>query len=253
MADKVEGIHDKLNGDLDVKVAEIHQLMLSMATMERSPKLTPSDSSTMPSVPNTSLATASSSMSPIPKPARSGSGSYRHPFTPEMTPEMVGSEFSPQSSRAISPGVSPGMSPGNISMNDFDPRRGSDMMPINEHYRLPSYYNEPPPEYKVDRRSVTSDLRARLNSEPNQNLSVDTARSPSLGALGIQSLTPVTLPPPILSPDQDMHDMRPRNASVTDVPAVDPPLEPVRAFSTISEQDMFERRLFGDAATLCDA
>ena len=253
MADKVEGIHTKLNGDLDVKVAEIHQLMLSMATIERSPNLTPSDSSTMPPGPTTSLAVASSSASPSPKPVRSGSGNYKHPFTPEMTPEMVGSEFSPQSSRALSPGESPGMSPGTISMNEFDPRRGSDMMHISEHYRLPSYYNEPPPEYKVDRRSVTSDLSARLNLDPNQNLSVNAGRSPSLGALGIQSLTPVTLPPPILSPEQDMQDMRPRNASVTDVPAADPPLEPVRAFSTISQQDMFERRLFGDAATLCDA
>lgn len=31
MADKVSGIHDKLNGDLDVKIAEIHELMRNIA------------------------------------------------------------------------------------------------------------------------------------------------------------------------------------------------------------------------------
>ncbi len=247
MADKVEGIHDKLNGDLDVRVAEIHQLMLSMATMDRSPRLTPQDSSSMLPVPNTtSSAEASSTASPKVKPARSESDTYRHPFTPEMTPEMVGSEFSPQSS-------SRAMSPGNISVNDFDPRRGSDMMPANDQYRLPSYYNEPPPEYKVDRRSVISDLGTRLNIDQSQNLLVDTERSPSLGSLGIQSLSPVTLPPPILSPEQEIEEMRPRNASVIEIPVTEIPTEPVRAFSTISQQDLFERRLFGDAATLCEA
>ena len=247
MADKVEGIHEKLNGDLDVKVAEIHQLMLSMATMDRSPRLIPQDSSSVLPEPNlTSSAEASSAASPKVKPAHSEFDTYRHPFTPEMTPEMVGSEFSPQSS-------SQAMSPGNTSVNDFGPGRGSDIMPANDQYRLPSYYNEPPPEYKVDRRSVISDLATRFNVDQPQNPSVDTERSPSLGVLGIQSLSPVTLPPPILSPEQEFEDMRPRDASVIETPAADIPTEPVRAFSTISQQDLFERRLFGDAATLCDA
>ncbi len=247
MADKVEGIHDKLNGDLDVKVAEIHQLMLSMATMDRSPRLSPRDSTL---VPMATSAEASSAASPTIKPGHHESATYKHPFTPDMTPEMVGSEFSPPSSRALSVN---NMSPGNISINTFDTRLGSDIMPANDHYRLPSYYNEPPPEYKLDRRSVTSDLSTRLNAEPTPNPSVETARSPSLGALGIQSLSPVTLPSPILSPEQETQDMQPRNASLAVTPPAEQTTDLMRAFSTMSQQDIFERRLFGDAATLCEA
>ena len=245
MADNVEGIHDKLNGDLDAKVAEINQLMLSMAATDRSPKLSPLESSTTTTVPTITSMEAASVASTKPKPSRSESDTYSHPFTPEMTPEMVGSDFSPQSSRALSP--------GNISVNGFDVRRSSDIIPVNDQYRLPSYYNEPPPEYKSDRRSVVSDLSRRLNVESTQTLSVDTARSPSLGSLGIQSLSPVMLPPPILTPEQDTQDMRPTNVSLADTPAAAPSKENVRAVSTVSQQDMFERRLFGDAATLCDA
>lgn len=250
MADKVEGIHDKLNGDLDVKVAEIHQLMLSMATMDRSPKLGPVDSTLMHPVAWTTSAEASSTSSPSIKPGRGDSATYKHPLTPDMTPEMVGSEFSPLSSRALSLG---NVSPGNTSVNEFDNRRGSDIIPVNDHYRLPSYYNEPPPEYKRDRRSVISDLSTRLSTEPIQNRSVGTARSPSLGALGIQSLSPVTLPPPILSPEQEVQDMRPRNANVAITAPAGQQTELSRAFSTLSQQDMFERRLYEDAATLCEA
>ncbi len=249
MADKVEGIHDKFNGDLDVKVAEIHQLMLSMATINRSPRLGPVDSNIMPPVPWSTSAEASSTASPSIKAGRGDFNTYKHPFTPAVTPEIVGSELSPQSSRALSLGR---MSPGNISVNNFDNRPGSDGIPVNDHYRLPSYYNEPPPEYKRDRRTVISDLSTRLSTEPIQNLSGPTARSPSLGALGIQPLSPVTLPPPIIAPEQEVQGMQPRNGSLAITPPAQHQSELARALSTLSQQEMFERRLFGDAATLCE-
>ena len=245
MADKVEGIHDKLNGDLDVKVAEIHQLMLSMATnMDRSPRLDPIDSTLAPTVPRTESGVASSAVSPMTQTRSSDTHTYQHPFTPEMTPEMVGSEFSSQSPQALSP--------GNLSVNGFDTRRASDIIPVQDQYRLPSYYNEPPPEYKLDRRSVTLNLNVRSKTNNTPSLTADSARSSSLGSLRISSLSPVTLPPPILSPEHNNQDMRPRNASLADKQVVDP-ADPSRAISTISQQHMFERRLFGDAATLCDA
>lgn len=249
MADKVEGIHDKFNGDLDVKVAEIHQLMLSMATMNRSPRLGPADSTIMHPVPWGTSAEASSTASPSIKAGRGDFDTYKHPFTPAASPEIVGSELSPQSPRALSLAK---MSPGNISMNNFDNRPGSDGLQVNDHYRLPSYYNEPPPEYKRDRRTIISDGSTRQSTELIQNLPGQTARSPSLGALGIQSLSPVTLPPPIISPEHEVQGMRPRSGSLAITAPAQRQSELARALSTLSQQEMFERRLFGDAATLCE-
>lgn len=100
MADRVAGIHDKFNGDLDVKIAEIHDLIQSMSTIDDSPHLRhPSkDRSASPGEfwshglrkrnPNTdSISTYSSSLVDVDK--------YDFPQTPGRTPELPGTKVSP--------------------------------------------------------------------------------------------------------------------------------------------------------------
>lgn len=96
MADRVAGIHGKFNGDLDVKIAEIHDLMQNMSTIDDSPPLwhTSKDRSTSPGEfwshglkkrnPTTdSISTYDSSIVDVDK--------YDFPLTPGRASELPGS------------------------------------------------------------------------------------------------------------------------------------------------------------------
>ena len=105
MADRVAGIHDKFNGDLDVKIAEIHDLMQTMSATDDSATLwsTSKDSPASPgefwshglkkrnpnadSISKDSISTYSSSLIDIDK--------YDFPLTPGRTPELSGTKVSP--------------------------------------------------------------------------------------------------------------------------------------------------------------
>ena len=105
MADRVAGIHDKFNGDLDVKIAEIHDLMQTMSATDDSATLwsTSRDSPASPgefwshglkkrnpnadSISKDSISTYSSSLIDIDK--------YDFPLTPGRTPELSGTKVSP--------------------------------------------------------------------------------------------------------------------------------------------------------------
>lgn len=104
MADRVAGIHDKFNGDLDVKIAEIHDLIQSMSNLDDSPVLWPmsKDSQASPGEfwshglkkrnPNSdSISTYNSSLADIDK--------YEFPMTPGRTPELQGTKVSPPYSK----------------------------------------------------------------------------------------------------------------------------------------------------------
>ena len=105
MADRVAGIHDKFNGDLDLKIAEIHELMQAMSATDDSATLwsTSKDSPASPgefwshglkkrnpnadSVSKDSISTYSSSLIDIDK--------FDFPLTPGRTPELSGTKVSP--------------------------------------------------------------------------------------------------------------------------------------------------------------
>lgn len=113
MADRVAGIHDKFNGDLDVKIAEIHDLMQTMSATDDSATLwsTSKDSPASPgefwshglkkrnpnsdSISKDSFSTYSSSLIDIDK--------YDFPQTPGRSPELPGTKVSPPGTKVSPP------------------------------------------------------------------------------------------------------------------------------------------------------
>ncbi len=102
MADRVAGIHDKFNGDLDVKIAEIHELMRGMAVDDPPPTWTAS-----PEIWSQGLKkknTGSNANSTY-SPDHIDLDQYNFPRTPGggRSPVLSGTEkFSPRSSKGSS-------------------------------------------------------------------------------------------------------------------------------------------------------
>lgn len=234
MASKVEGIHDKLNGDLDVKVAEIHHLMLSMAAMDRSPRLDPQDLSSI------SQSQPISPPLPIRHPDRVVSGPYDYNYKSQKTPEVARSDFSLRSSK--------GISQGSANTVDYD-QPPSDLRHSDRHYRLPSY-SEGPPEYREGRQSAFSNINTNQLIESPQSPKAEDLRTPSLASLGILPLAPVTLPPPILTPDHELHH---ESYDSPRISVLAPASEVPRVLSTLSKEQLFDQKLFADSEILCEA
>lgn len=152
MAERVAGIHDKLTGDLDQKIAEILNLMQNMMSIDASPRIWPAseDDAGLPEVVwsnelkkrRTNSRSATNSVS-----RQTDSEVYETPLTPTKTPELPDSGLSPKS-----------LGPRSSRDSDLYDRQGLGLIPVERPPRVRSF-DEAPPVYN-------NEWRSRMNSFP---------------------------------------------------------------------------------------
>ena len=239
MAEKVDDMYDKLNGDLNVKISEMHHLMLSLSSMEASPQIWASGSDSWISPgPSPFIEPKKSRMNPtqlpIMKPTREPSNP-QYFQTPEDTPELVGSESWSRSEQVKS------MS-SMSSRDSYLDRRESGLIPLEYQYPIRST-QEPPPQY--ERRQGSSGNSPRMTRPEDSNA----ARRPSNWSSGSMSPMQTMLPPPAISIEQP-HS---RTESYSFMPTTAPPPATLkRTGTTASEQALFEKAILDDSMILCE-
>lgn len=278
MAERVAGIHNKLTGDLDIKIAEILNLMQTMNNMEASPRIWPSNGES-PCSPeeswpkDTKKRRTISGSAPAPSLGRADSDTYFYPRGPGKTADLPDSDAPPKPFRLES----------GREQIDYD-RQGLGLIPVERPPRVRSF-DEAPPMYNNEWRPVTEPTSPALSSQsastsmsPNpytfpqqlarsplvardttREVSTRTSMSsttygPSQPSIDLASRSHIMLPPSIIPPD----DLSPPSH----IAAYDPLYVPQivvapdlshRALATEMEQVMFERELTRDSATLCEA
>ncbi|MCJ1320126.1 hypothetical protein MMC15_005463 [Xylographa vitiligo] len=245
VADQINEMHNRLNGDLDIKIDEIHLVMLSLqAGMQQgSPMIWPSRTESVAS-------RRSSSGSPVLRPRRAptyslvaegkereslaSQSSSRYPQTPQKTPELSDSELSVQS---------PPTSSRTSKQQGFD-RRESTILPSEFQYRL----RDPPPGYEKDRRvSHRSEDGAVYSPRTSSQRSDLQFRKASL-----EPLSPTMLPPAAMTPDSDpSHSRSQSHDYYGESRGSQSTIQPIH-FATVDEQQELERSLFTEAAVLCE-
>ena len=245
VADQINEMHNRLNGDLDIKIDEIHLVMLSLqAGMQQgSPMIWPSNAESVGS-------RRSSSTSPVLRPRRAltqslvsegkergsvaSNSSARYPHTPQKTPELSDSEFSIQS---------PPTSSRTSKQQDVD-RRESTVLASDFQYQL----RDPPPGYEKDRRvSHRSEGDKPYSSRISSRWSDLQFRKASP-----EPLSPTMLPPAAMTPDSYPSRSRPDSYVYSGEPTgSQSTIQPIH-FATIHEQEELERSLFTEAAILCE-
>ena len=242
---QINDMHNRLNGDLDVKIDEIHLVMLSLqASMQQnSPMIWPSRTESIASRRSSSgspelrpkRAPTYSSVSEVKE--RESLTSYpssRYPQTPQKTPELSDSEFSVQS---------PTSSSRASKQQSYNPRESS-ILPSEFQYRL----RDAPPGYEKDRRvSNRSDGSALYSPRTSSRRSDLHFRKSSL-----EPLSPTMLPPAAMTPDSDPSRSRPESYDHSaDSRGSQSTVQPCH-FATPEEQERLERNIFTEAAVLCE-
>ncbi len=246
MADKVDDMHNKLNGDLNVKIDEMHHLMLSMASIESSPRVWPTRSESIASSAGAPLdelqrAQLNPLASPSLNPPDRSTNFTKHLRLPEETTEPEGSEFSswppqPKSS-------------GGVSTIDsyLDPRE-SDLIPVGG---CMSGFEEAPPRYEKSRQGLP--MSPRNSSGSSQVLETDSQRRPSDISLPLTPGSPMMLPLPAIEPDSEGSAVRHNSHDFFSVTATESaPVHLTKTMTTETQHKAFERAIFQDAAVLCE-
>lgn len=254
MAEKVDELHATLIGGMDDKIAEIHSLIVSMATPGSSPWLGPQRKDTSLSMAETLIsephATRKESNSSQKRKNTDDLGKFHTLEIIQHTPESNCSECSPTASPAIP------------SKRDT---RWSDLIPAD--YR----YEDGTNNRSNHRWSAVSDELSDQSNGLLQSPRLAPARRPS-SPLGPLSLP--TLPPPAVEPmDQfqnvstGVNGVQPPVLQRNNVPVFPDPLasltisddpdneeeSPPRSANTASEQAAFESEISNDAAVHCEA
>lgn len=236
-------MHNKLNGDLNVKISEMHHLMLSLGSMEASPQIWPSGSDAWLS-PGSSpfLEPKKSRMNSFPllnmKPMRQASIPYKL-HTPEDTPELGGSECVSRSEQ--------GKSMSSTSSRDsYLDRRESGLIPVEYQYPIRSLCDSPP-QYERNRGfSGHSPLTSRLEDN-------NAARRSSNWSNESMSPIQTMLPPPAIPHEREAPMLRAENYSFMPALATaTPPTILKRTNITASQQALFEKFIFDDSMSLCE-
>ena len=231
MADKVDGIHNALVGNIDVKIAEIHGLIRTIASPAISPTLSPiSRRDTIISVADTLVAAASNQTSPYLESHQPTFEPYRHALVARPShnakedhglegPSGVRSG-SQESSRTNSP-----KSRGNT--------------PISTPY-------ETPPTVYADRgfpvdHSKSPHVLQEVGAMPELNLP-----QPAIATSDIRD--GLKLPSALLLPSPHS----PKDvASLAAVSAAEESQEHTTHIATTSQNEAFERAVFDHSLTLC--
>lgn len=246
MADKVDDMHNKLNGDLNLKIDEMHHLMLSMASIESSPRIWPTRSESIASSAGAPLEEAqrahlnSLATSSLKPPDRS-THTTKRVRSPEDTTELEEIKYA---SWPLAPKSSVGRSRTEPSLD----RRESDLIPFGG---CMSGFEEAPPRYEKSRIGLP--ISPRNSSGSSQYLGTDRDRRPSDISLPMTPGSPTMLPPPALEVDSE--------SFATETPVDHFPLVTATetnrmhgktATTTESQHHAFEKAIFQDAAVLCE-
>lgn len=238
MANKVDDIHSQLNGGLNVKIDEIHHLMLSMASIsvDSSPRLRPI-TSREGSIGNRDFALghfSRASTLAMEAPEYSEPRN-QYPLSPAQTPELKGGDF--------------------ITDPEVVSRKQSYTSRASPSQSQPSYsglispgVDEELPEYDRYRPKSVSSCSPRNSRIDSAFSPTNMARLPS--EAGPSPSSPTMLPPPAMGDD-------PREVSTGYQYSTMPMAEPAPAMlsksvTTASQQEEFQRSVFLDSALLCD-
>lgn len=241
MAEKVDDMHNKLNGDLNVKISEMHHLMLSLRSMEPSPPIWASGADTWTSPGTSPFIEPKKNLidlfpSPNTKPNRATTDPQELP-TPENTPELVGGEFvsRPEQVKSMS---------STSSRDTFLDRRGSDLIPVEYQHPLRSFHESPPQYERTRGGSGYSPRIARVEDK-------NAARRPSEWSTGSMSPPQTMLPSPAIPPERDPPHLQTGNYSF--MPTTAPAPSILKGTNiTASQQAMFEKFIFDDSMISCE-
>ncbi|MCJ1306878.1 hypothetical protein MMC25_000522 [Agyrium rufum] len=252
MGEHIDNIHDKLNGNLDVKIEEMHTVILSLqANLESSPMILAQrrDSLTPRYEPQRASST-SPKLDPQRKSAGSGnqsrnSGPIAYPASPEI-PELdedsESSAYSPTNTNDSS-----------TFTKGEDRNRESMLIPSIYSYRIRDS-RSPPPQYRSNCASAdinnTSLYSSRSSAQPPPQ---SPRRSRSVQSESqMTNISPV-LPPPALEPEASdvadtsfYDDIESLHSQKTQI------FRPLSNIATIEEHETFKRHLLRDSAVLCD-
>ncbi|MCJ1400113.1 hypothetical protein MMC11_003316 [Xylographa trunciseda] len=245
VADQINDMHSRFNGDLDVKIDEIHLVLLSLQAgmQQSSPMIWPSRTESIAS-------RRSSSCSPVLRPRRAptyssvsegkerGSvtshSSYKYPQTPQKTPELSDSEFSVQS---------PPTSSRTSKQQGFE-RRESNVVPSEFQYRL----RDPPPGYEKDRRVSHQSEGSTLFSARTSSRRSDS----QFHKASPEPLSPTMLPPAAMTPECNPTCSRSESYDYSRHSRGSQSTVQPTHFATLEEQEKLEQNLFTEAAVLCE-
>ena len=261
MADQIDGMHNKLNGDLDIKIDEMHHVMLSLrASLENGPMVRPlrieSLSSLGASPTTTPIQRKSDASSNRPEQVdQSHSPISIHTKTPQETPELSDSEFSAYSPMDTSKSDGP-----NSLFN-----RESLIIPSDHQYRI----IDTPPRYERSRHASNTSSSSAYSpgtiSKPTFTNYKASCERPFYSHTSSSSI----LPPSVMTHESSSHepsytpsyapsytssypdtdrdgDLEPAKSQETQI------YRPLKGAATVGQHNEFKRLLFENAATLCE-
>ena len=244
-------MHNKLNGDLDIKIDEMHHVMLSLkASIDNSPMIWPRAPERSRTESAVSQISPPVSPSIGPKKGR-GNGNTESSrsmsatleiHTPQETPELSGSEFSAPSppSRHRSPPIDV---------------RESLLIPLDFQF------GEMLPQYEERRKQrIPSKQDDGLHSPKSLGKQKDTGSTKvPLGGVKSPASPQIPhssgmLPPPAIPPDTALSDYGTPNPPPKSLYQKnrDSDLSEVTGVATSQEQSAFERNLFTHSTVLCE-
>lgn len=274
MAQRVAGLHGKVKGELDVKIAEIHKLMKNMTGTDRSPRswsnsidsgrTIQGDGSTTDQKPiRTDLLVAP------PYHSRTSSDSYRYPPTRRKTPEPPASDQSSEIFKTSSNSEADLVDRQRYGLPSIDlPLRarsfGESLGSENRGSRAPSARPSMETVRSRDSRNSSGPPKLTLQrpvNSPVQSLDpsispISTSYAPSHftyeTAQTSPSLLPM-LPPSMIPPEHSPRHTPSHSYDSSSMPTIQFVPDPShRAIATDLEQVLFERELARDSAVLCE-
>ena len=265
MAKHVEGIHDTVVGNIDVKIAEMHNLMMTMASPGSSPWLGPIRQGTSVSMTETLIAESSKNAQSNPQTSpdmqrKWSQDAENHLSSSQTTPEMHDSGFASWSSPILP-------AKNNITSSDL----------ILEESELELCTGLAAPHGADANRwsTISDELPSSMTDFIPNRRSIHNRRPSS--SLGVSTLSPCLLPPPAIRTNDRRVTPPPREESPQFAPPPrystfplvpadrttpeSPEIQQVegieddagvslRRASTISQQEAFQAMIFTDAATV---
>ena len=243
----MDNLHDKLNGNLDVKIDEMHHVILSVqANLQSSPMLWPTQ-------PGESM--ASPMESPMIDPRKSRNGSWHVTPRAYSTSSSTFSGPREETPDLVLSGLSTPISDSFASQRRFSTAspRNSSVIPPDHQIRI----GYPPPLYNRNARCGTdlssrnisgSEASSRINSDGSREIS--NAVSNSEGLSDPMLSRDSALPPPAMDLGVEA---TPEYMGIEDqasMPNVDVNIP--ESILSVNRQRLFEQILANDAAVLCD-
>lgn len=244
MADKVDDMHDKLNGDLNVKINEMHHLMLSMASADAAPRPWSSRSESV----------ASSASAPLEELQRTQLNSLPAPNL--KPPDRSSTDIKPQEMHkgaAVLEGHEFPIPPPLVRSasacigRDYHlDRPESALIPIGGCMSV----GEAPPQYEKHRRG--SHFSPRSSTGSSQAIETDAVRRPSDLPSPISPGAPMMLPLPAIGSDMEEAAMRANSQDFSMVTATErAPTHLTKTTTTEAQYMAFQKAIIDDAAVLC--